>query len=107
MFPFAELVENYFIDEEQDSLNREAENPVEVLMKTYYSQSYSECSDDNPLATDIRNSFSSGTSGTLMISMSMKMKARMSGMVLVHVLMMVVLFVGQIMFVLRGRFLQT
>ena len=57
MFPFAELVENYFIDEEQDSLNREAENPVEVLMKTYYSQSYSECSDDNPLATDIRNSF--------------------------------------------------
>ena len=26
-------------------------------MKTYYSQFYSDCSDDNPLAADIRNSF--------------------------------------------------
>ena len=68
MFPFAELVENYFIDEEQDSRNCEAENPVEVLMKTYYSQSYSDCSDDNPLAADIRNSFIRNFSMISMIS---------------------------------------
>ena len=58
MFPFAELVDNYFTDDDQDSGNSgDDENPVEVLMKTYFSLSYSDCCDNNPFAADIRTRF--------------------------------------------------
>ena len=58
MFPFAELVDNYFADDDQDSRNSgDDENPVEVLMKTYFSLSYSDCCDNNPFAADIRTRF--------------------------------------------------
>ena len=55
MFPFAELVVD-FTDDDQDSMNSgDDENPDEML--TYFSLSYSDCYDNNPLAADIRTRF--------------------------------------------------
>ena len=63
-------------------------SPVEML--TYFSLSYSDCYDNNPFAAELD---SLETSGALL--MSLKIKARISGVVSVHVLIM------------AGRFLLT
>ena len=58
MDPFAELVKNYFFEEDkQQSWISEDENPLALLIRNYFSDWYQDCNRNNRDATKLSNSF--------------------------------------------------
>ena len=56
--PFAELIKNYFLEEDkQQSWRSEDQNPFAVLIRNYFSDWYQDCNQNNPDAVRLRKNF--------------------------------------------------